>query len=417
MKTRLQFSARECTAILACASLAVSLASAQVFDSGSNGSYGPITVVASQTLTLDMPTDGVFHCTTITVESGGSLRFNRNALNTPVYLLATGDVIIRGYIYVDGTNGPSSPASGGRGGPGGFDGGAPGVGATGSTGGAGLGPGAGLGGRNTLAGGNASHSGIGARDPGDMSPSGAAYGSQLLQPLLGGSGGGASAGIGTSGSGWGGGGGGGAIQIASSTRVSVVHPGGNQNGIFARAGWGNWDGGNRALSSGGGSGGAIRIVAPIVQTTQNALLDTSGGRGDDGLFASWGRVRIDTIDRSQLSVVDARGQTTVGSFMVSRIPDLPKLDVIEVADQAIPLGFPSPVYIPLPFGSPNMRSVTVRATGFNGTVPASVVLTPNNGDPIVVPFEITATDGEPVEQTIDVLIPSSAVTAVNVWTN
>lgn len=95
----------------------------QAFDSGSTGSYGPIAVTTSD-VTLDLPPDGVFHATTVTINSGRTLRFNRNALNTPVVILATGDITIAGVIDVSGQRGNNT--AGGRGGPGGFDGGSPG---------------------------------------------------------------------------------------------------------------------------------------------------------------------------------------------------------------------------------------------------------------------------------------------------
>src|SRR2546428_5780226 len=76
--------------------------------------------------TLDLPADGIFRCTTINVASGVTLRFNRNALNTPVYLLATNDVTINGTIDVSGADYNSTTP--GASGPGGFDGGLPGEG-------------------------------------------------------------------------------------------------------------------------------------------------------------------------------------------------------------------------------------------------------------------------------------------------
>jgi hypothetical protein len=94
---------------------------AQPFNSGSDGSYGPLAV--TNDTTLPMPPDGIFHCTTINVAAGATLRFNKNALNTPVYLLATGDVVITGAIDVSGTAATNNTRILGRGGPGGFDGG------------------------------------------------------------------------------------------------------------------------------------------------------------------------------------------------------------------------------------------------------------------------------------------------------
>ena len=74
---------------------------AQGFNSGSTGSDGPLNITTNTT--LDLPTIGVFNYTTITVEQGATLSFNRNPLNTPVHLLAGGDVIINGTINVSGS--------------------------------------------------------------------------------------------------------------------------------------------------------------------------------------------------------------------------------------------------------------------------------------------------------------------------
>jgi len=90
-------------------------ASAQTnFTSGSDGSYGPLNITTNTTLIL--PTNGIFNCTTITIASGVTLAFTKNPLNTPVYLLATGDVLIAGTINVSGQSGVQALA--GEGGPG-----------------------------------------------------------------------------------------------------------------------------------------------------------------------------------------------------------------------------------------------------------------------------------------------------------
>ena len=143
MKTKLHLT---CAAILCAAALP--LARGASFQSGSDGSYGPLDVTANTT--LDLPANGVFQCTTITVAQGATLTFNRNPLNTPVYLLATGDVTINGSINLSGKASAGNFA-GGVGGPGGFDGGPGGFSTVGQTlpGGAGLGPGAGKSGNGT----------------------------------------------------------------------------------------------------------------------------------------------------------------------------------------------------------------------------------------------------------------------------
>jgi hypothetical protein len=107
--------------LLLAAGLAVDV-QGQGFVSGSDGSYGPLEITTNTTLA--MPADGVFHCTTISIHNGATLRFIPNGRNTPVRLLATGDVLISGTIDVSGSDGTA--LRGGAGGPGGFAGGNPG---------------------------------------------------------------------------------------------------------------------------------------------------------------------------------------------------------------------------------------------------------------------------------------------------
>ena len=64
------------------------------FSFGSDGSYRPRNITSNATLAL--ASDGMFKCTTITVASNATLAFVPNALNTPVYLLASGPVSGRG---------------------------------------------------------------------------------------------------------------------------------------------------------------------------------------------------------------------------------------------------------------------------------------------------------------------------------
>lgn len=374
---------------------------AQNFDSGSNGSYGsinctvnpyqcvlhegtpggPVTIPCNsqQICTLDMPPDGIFHCTTITMAQSAPvihLKFNRNPLNTPVYLLATGDVTIGGLINVGGGDGG---LVGGVGGPSGFDGGTPGFGPEISAG-AGHGPGAG---------GPGSGAGYGLPGVGGPSP-GAAYGSSLLVPMVGGSGGGG--GEGTPGAG--GGGGGGAVLVASNTRITIPSLG----IISARGG--------RGASC--GSGGAIRLIAPVVSGT--GLVDVRNCGND-------GRIRVDTIDRRDLRLQFAPLSTTVISTMLIVFPDIaPRLDIVEVAGQDIPEEQPEPVSVLLPFDSSPNRTVTVQARDFTGLVPIEVVLTPDSGARRVYQAEINMKSGNPAQVVVPVEIPVNSITRVHAWT-
>jgi hypothetical protein len=367
----------------------------QAFDSGSTGAYGAINVTTAD-VTLDVPADGIFHATTVNVAAGRTLRFRANALNTPVYILATGDVTVSGNIRVDGE--PGTQTAAGRGGPGGFDGGTPG--SVGTPPGDGKGPGAGGAGEPT-ANQDGAGSGSYATRPGfpSVPRHGGTYGSALLIPLAGGSGGGGTTGT----PGTGGGGGGGAILIASNTRITVNV----SAGIFALGGY--------TVSGGAyhsGSGGAIRLVAPEI--AGNGTLNASGGAGF--FDAGDGRIRVDTLNRSQLAFnFQPPGITAIGSLMLVFPSPLPRLDITAAAGTAIAVDS-GPVLVTLPFGSPATQQVKVRAQDFGQVVPVRVVLTPDSGDTRTYDVEINNAAANPAEATVDVELPVNTRTAIAVWT-
>ena len=150
-------------------SLAAVLAAAPMdalaFNSGSTGADGPFNPTVNTQVTL--PDSGVFNYTSVNIPAGVTVTFKRNTANTPVVILASGDVTIAGTIDVSGAAAAAAGAAGdgnqgddglpGKGGPGGFDGGRGGTassdnpGVSGNPtlknpGGAGLGPGGGGGG-------------------------------------------------------------------------------------------------------------------------------------------------------------------------------------------------------------------------------------------------------------------------------
>jgi hypothetical protein len=371
------------------------------FVSGSDGSYGPLVVSTSdpQTVTLPLPADGIIRATTVSIAQNHALRFERNPLNTPVIILAQGDVVILGTINLSGGN--ATPFTGGLGGPGGFNGGAPG--SNGVPPGSGFGPGAGAPGDNSVnsptgAGGGA----YSTRPFGNPNGQhGNIYGSPLLVPPIGGSGGG---GIDNStGSPSGGGGGGGAILIASNTRISM-----GTTGLIYSFGGSGFTG-----YTNGGSGGAVRLVAPVVEGS-GAIIDVSGaGFGRDG---GNGRIRIDTLDRSKLGItLTGVPSATIGSFMVA-IPEVAsKLHIDQVAGQAIPEGS-NLVSLTLPAGTDPHQNVVVRATDFEGMVDIDVIVTPENGIRAVYPATIDAATTGPAEVTVPVQIPSNTGVVLNAWT-
>lgn len=366
----------------------------QAFDSGSNGSLGALNVTDAN-LTVDLPPDGRLHYTTVNVASGRTLTFRRNAMNTPVYLLAQGDIIVNGVIDISGGQAPGSPPIGGAGGPGGFDGGKPGFGPE-IPPGDGYGPGAG--GAGARGGGEDSAGGAGYGGPGAGASSllkGVSYGSPLLIPLLGGSGGGGDADQ----PGSGGGGGGGAILVASSTRVEIAGRI-NSNG-------GNW----RGTSHNAGSGGAIRILAPKVEGA--GTLSVAGGGSGGGP----GRIRVDTLDKTTLRLTfDPLSMTTVGANMFVNPGAVPRLDIIEAAGQAIPVGTGNTVRIQLPFGSDTNRTIRIQARDFGTVVPIRVTLTPDSGRRIEVDATIANTTTNPAEVTVPVGLPPNTLVTIHAWT-
>jgi hypothetical protein len=371
---------------IACSLLGGSHSMAQ-FTSGSEGSYGPLNVTSN--MTLELPADGVFHCTTITIAGGATLTFNPNLLNTPVYLLATGDVDISGSIDVSGM--ANSGGIPGKGGPGGFDGG---FGAfQGFTGGDGQGPG---GGRSQSSAFGASFSSAGA---GGLNTN--VYGNTLLSPLIGGSGGAAST--------LAGGGGGGAILIASSTRISIA-------GLLIANGGGR-TGGSSTTSGGAGSGGAIRIVAPVVDG--NGQLQVNAGFP---LFnspinrASDGRTRIDSLDRFAHRNITLGGKGTRGSQMFVFPPGNPRLDIIHAGGMDIAEGADAPVTINLPLGSDTNQIVRVQARNFTNDVPIRVRITPENAPSILFDSVIPQSSGNPPFAGVPITLPLDTVCYIHAWT-
>ncbi len=358
------------------------LASAQ-FSSGSNGSYGPLNVTSYNTV-LTAPPDGIFHCTTINITSG-SVSFTPNAKNTPIYLLATGDVVISADIVVSG--GSHSLSNGGKGGPGGYPGGNGGMG--GLPPGDGAGPGGGKAGDATYN--TATSAAAGAYgSQGGFVRNGSIYGNPLLIPLVGGSGGGGLIGN----PGGGGGGGGGAILIASSTKIRMT----NGGDIYAEGGGGD--------NQNHGSGGAIRLVATDIVLEYGFGLRTSGT----------GRVRIDGINRQIANFYNVSQPYTIGGNMVVFPANMPDLKIVQAGGQAIDPTSAAPVNVTLPTGTSPSQQVRVRAQNFSGTAQVVVQLTPESGSVTTYNLDIPNPGPGPAEASVNVTFPINVLTRVDVWT-
>jgi hypothetical protein len=192
-----------------------------------------------------------------------------NSRNNPLTILSQHDIRLGAntYIYANGLDGvpPSGPTGGigGRGGPGGFAGGSGGFGGTTPTSGnPGFGPSGGAGG-TALATTAAALSGSAAT---------ASPGSQLLTPVVGGSGGGSGAGVAGSGGfcpgggigvgGPGGGGGGGALLLSATDTIVLTNGNSGLRSIYLTGGSGGFA--LNCLTGGAGGGGSVRLVASTI---------------------------------------------------------------------------------------------------------------------------------------------------------
>lgn len=97
---------------LAASAIALALGStvAQAFTSGSTDSDGAFSPTVNTQLTL--PASGIFNFTSVNIPTGVTVTFKKNALNTPVVILASGNVTIAGTLDVTGTSGVATGASG-----------------------------------------------------------------------------------------------------------------------------------------------------------------------------------------------------------------------------------------------------------------------------------------------------------------
>lgn len=382
--------------VSAMAALFITAPAAFAFTSGSTGADGAFDPTVNTT--LDLPPSGIFNFTSVNIRNGVTVTFKKNATNTPVTILATGNVTIAGTINVSGGSSPYTGAAGdgnlgddgipGKGGPGGYDGGNGGKQSYGR-GGDGQGPGGGIAGSYSsnyqtnygagTPGGGAGYAGPGQHGnainysggPGAAGPS---YGSSVLLPLVGGSGGGGGSG-GASFQGSGGGGGGGAILIAASGTVTVT------GAIYAIGGYpGLSSGQGLGGIGGGGSGGAIRIVATTI--TGNGTIAAYGAyagylnNNSSGPFftyydqecgtcyygkGSTGRIRLEA-EFMQRTVASNPGHVfgAPGPVFVAGLPTLRIASVAGVNTPAEPTGNAD---ITLPVSTTNPVTVVLNTTG------------------------------------------------------
>lgn len=360
------------------------------FNSGSTGVDGAFNPPATPAVQeVQLPENGEFNYTTFNIPAGVTIRYKPNSKNTPVTILATGDVTILGKIDISGGNGTlavfgaPSPNGGGLGGPGGFNGGRGGFSFVPFFSGvAGDGPGGGSPGNCGSSGGLAVDGQSGFTGTNNsVLPGGLKYGSRSLVPLIGGSGGGGVNGLNGE-VGGGGGGGGGAILIASSTTIKFSS-GQARSEILAIGGNGFYLASNRA--GGGGSGGAIRLIANTI--SGKARFDVNGGSSCYSGIGH-GYIRIEAFNYNGFEP-QANPQTTADAMpqpIISlaqpttvNLPNEPKLTITSVGGinaPAMPKGsFGTTPDILLPTTLANPVTVALQAANIPvGTVVKVTVL-------------------------------------------
>lgn len=308
--------------------LALSLVCFGQFNSGSTGADGALDLSACTTTICEvpLPESGILNYTTVNVPAGKTLVFKPNSRNTPVTILAQGNININGSINLN--------ASGRNPGAGGYHGGN-------SSSPQGFGPG---GGQST-------------------SVHGKWVGALSLVPIIGGSGGASP----TTNNIYFGGGGGGAIVLASSSSVFI-----NQTSSFNISVDGSvgWTGASTCSSCGSGSGGSIRIVANFVNISGN-LYARAGG------FSPYvGTIRIEA-PAGQRNVSGTFNPTPVISEINPVVipTNPPTLRIASIAGYPVPTGSAgSPYGVDLMLSAQLSDPLQVQIQGFNIPVGTQIQL-------------------------------------------
>ena len=358
------------------------------FSSGSTGADGAFAPTANQTIVV--PDSGVYNFTTVNIPSGVTITFLRNQRNTPLTILASGDVTINGTLSVVGM---AAGTQGGAafGGPGGGNGGTGASGYDIIQGFPGEGPGGGGGGLPNpnnvnfygAGGGGGSYGSTGGSSVGSdhmTTNGGQRYGTPALQPLIGGSGGGGGSARPGGVFGGGGGGGGGAVLIASSGKITL-------NGTIDASGGagGNGASSNVTVGGGGGSGGAVRLIANQVAGSGN-ILARGGGQG--GLFGDVqggaggvGLIRLEAFTNSFLGTTTPTPSVALPGLVVNN--SMPTLRITSVGGVSAPTSpsssLQSPPDVVIPANQPNPVTVSLTTTNIPVGTTIQVTVTPASG--------------------------------------
>lgn len=387
------------------------------FDSGSSGADGAFTPTANTV--LQVPESGIFNYTTVNIPAGVTITFTKNSKNTPVTILAIGDVTIAGTVTLNGANGGILIP--GAGNVGGFDGGSGGT--VLKSGKRGDGTGGGFGGLlnaseyRASGGGGGGGFGTGGGNGTTWSTSGGAggvvYGNENVVPAIGGSGGGGGGGT-TTYTGGGGGGGGGSIVIASSGTISV------SGTITANGGTGGYGESNcgGAGGAGGGSGGSIRLIANIV--TGNGTITATGGGGsgcnNPGGGGGAGRIRFDAWSLTRTAVCSPYAST---GYPYSVVPQaMPVLSIMSVGGMQTPTTSKGAITAPdmmLPYNTQNPVTIVVSGTNIPVGTTVTVKASPAIGSAVSQSGALAGTSDSStvsVQLTISLSYPSIITASV-----
>jgi hypothetical protein len=336
----------------------------------------------------------VYKFSTIDIPANVIVRFKNHPSGAPVVWLSQGNVEIHGTVSLDGEAAHevhqwpafSEP------GPGGFPGGAP-ADPTSLVGSLGFGPGSAYSFDDTPDG--CYHSSTAYGNPCDRAR---AYGNPEVFPLIGGSGGGATLlNVPSTAPYVTGGAGGGAILIATDSEVYLAE--GSRITAFGSAGL--CDGNShtpRRQSAGGGSGGAIRLVARS-RISGMPYVSASGAGWPEACRDDTGNGRV----RYEAPAMDAyfAGQPLWGvtsSFVPGEVfpgADAPTLEIVSISNNNVPVAAPAdPVAgldnIEIPLDTDQASQVVIRARN----IPATTAAGPTKITVRVVPVlgnEIIAT--------------------------
>ena len=130
-----------------------------------------------------------------------------------------------------------------------------------------------------------------------------------------------------------------------------------------------------------------------------------------------GRVRLDCVRRTGLNVtITPTNVGSIGGNLFVEPPNLPVVEITEVAGIAVdPAAASAPVFM-LPVGSAPSQPVKVRVRNFGGTARLQITLTPEAGARVTATLDVVNPGPAAVEATVNVTFPTNVLTRVDAWT-